>query len=270
MKLFSQDRIFIERRIRRSKRIVLFLDYDGTLVPIAATPQQARMPESTKALLARLSRLSGVRVAIITGRSLRTIKKMVGLKELIYAGNHGLELCGRGLRLELPGAVSLKKIFLKIRKQLFLLEREFAGVLVEDKDLTWSVHYRKLKKHRQEEILLSRVQGILKPFVLRGQVRLTFGKKVMEIRPNINWHKGKIVSWLLRQREVAGGLRKNVFVMCFGDDTTDEDVFRQLRKAVTVYVGAPKKSCARYRVRKIDDVLEILRGVVEAKEGAHG
>src|SRR5205823_1320968 len=93
LKNFSQLEHEIEQQ-GRSKTILLFLDYDGTLTPIAQTPEEAILPHENQSLLKHLSNLSFCQVVIITGRALADIKKMVSIEEIIYVGNHGWEIEG--------------------------------------------------------------------------------------------------------------------------------------------------------------------------------
>src|ERR1700722_14747839 len=87
----------IESVLQASGRVLLFLDFDGTLSPIVEAPDQAVMPAETRTLLQRLSHTSWCSVIIVSGRALADVRERVGLANLTYAGNHGLEICGAGL-----------------------------------------------------------------------------------------------------------------------------------------------------------------------------
>ena len=84
----------------RDKYIVLFLDYDGTLAPITDKPSNAKLSTDMKKMLYKLSKAPGLKLAVISGRSLRDIKSMVGLRGVIYSGNHGFQISGQGLNIK--------------------------------------------------------------------------------------------------------------------------------------------------------------------------
>jgi len=80
------------RYIGDNHKLALLLDYDGTLAPIATHPDLAILPLETKNVLQRLSNMSDVYIAIISGRNVNNVKSMVGIDGITYAGNHGLEI----------------------------------------------------------------------------------------------------------------------------------------------------------------------------------
>src|SRR5436190_889820 len=87
----------IESRIAAAGRVLLFLDFDGTLAPIVPDPHEARLPLRAREAMKALVRQPGVTLAIVSGRSLSDVRSRVGLEEAIYAGNHGFEIAGKGL-----------------------------------------------------------------------------------------------------------------------------------------------------------------------------
>lgn len=220
-------------RIQKSPHVFLFFDYDGTLTPIVSRPELANFPRSIKSLIKRIQKNPKFTVAIISGRSLQDIKRRVGLKGIIYAGNHGLEIAkgsGRSLKVA-PSSTRplLKKIQLLLQRQL----RHIRGVKIEDKGCTLSVHYR-LAEPRKRLLVKKLFAGVVRPYHLSKKINVSLGKMVCEVRPGIEWHKGKAVLHL-----VSG--RKGTLPLYVGDDVTDQDAFRAIKgKGISVFIGRPK------------------------------
>lgn len=249
----------------KANGVMLLLDYDGTLTPIVSHPGLSRFPAASQKLLQKLSQLDDVKVAVITGRSLKEIKKLIGLPELIYIGNHGLELQGPKIQFIHPEAKRTRKILQHVRGRLQKALGSFRGVRVEDKNLTLSIHYRQLEED-QEESAKTVLIKVLKPYLKSSKVVITEGKKVWEIRPPAAWHKGTAVLWLLARSMVRRS--EKVMPVYFGDDQTDEDAFRLLKgKGIMVRVtSAPEEPTeAGYYVRSPREVAEFLTRLQKLK-----
>ena len=136
-----------------SKFVLLFLDYDGTLTPIVETPDKAVISKERKDLLDKLSTSPHCRVAIISGRSLSDIKAIVGLKDIIYVGNHGLEIESPKIKFESQVSPRLKSIIRHIYEDAVSKFSKIKGVLIENKGLTISVHYRLVDEKDIQEFL---------------------------------------------------------------------------------------------------------------------
>lgn len=240
------------------KGLFIFLDYDGTLVPIRQVPDlgASSLPEGTRDILLSL-KAHGNRLAIISGRALQDLKKMVGIKDIIYSGNHGLELEGPKIKFENLVSLESRRLIRKIRHRLLDRLCGIRGVIIEDKGLTFSLHYR-LVKDDDMPIVVNSFNFAVRQYVDHGEIRVSKGKKVFEVRPSVNWDKGKMVLWLLARYRFAAGDRE-IFPVYIGDDTTDEDGFRVLRKeGLTVFVGKPKESLAKYYLKDTEDVRRFL------------
>ncbi len=247
----------------KGKVIFLFLDFDGTLVPIADTPQQVVMPEENKRLLCDLSIKDNIKLAIISGRSLRDIKGMVGLKGLIYSGNHGLEIEGPQIKHENPAFLKYRPLFKKICKEIGGNLSGIKGVLIEDKGLTLSIHYRLVDK-KDVTLVKTIVRESLIMYTIKNKIKIKTGKKVFEITPPVEWDKGKIVLWLLAREKFKGGSNK-IIPLYIGDDTTDEDAFRVLKnRGISVVVGKKSSSSAEYYLNDHRSVLKLLYLIREA------
>jgi trehalose 6-phosphate phosphatase len=234
--------------------VFLFLDYDGTVTPIRKKPALGRISNRTKKLLAELSKLPFCKLAIISGRTLKDVRKMVGLKGVIYSGNHGLEMQGPAIKFRSPVSKKHKNIIRRLRRRLAANLRHIKGVLIEDKGLSLSVHYRLVSA--KDRPLVKAVFGqITLPYARRNQIYIKPGKMVLEAFPPVEWNKGKAVQWLLRN----AGAGKSTIPVYIGDDVADEDAFRFLKKrGLSIYVGKPGTSCARYYVKNTDEVCEFL------------
>lgn len=229
--------------------VLLLLDYDGTLRPITPEPAAAWIDWRVARLLQRLGRRPHVQVAILSGRRLDDVREKAGLPDLIYSGNHGLEISGPGVEFVHPavrdGLPALRFVARDLRERLQTLP----GAFVEDKRLTASVHYR-LTPPELVPAVFAHADAAVAPYL--DALRLSPGRKVIEIRPKLDWTKGEAVAWIqdvYRCRDYTP-----VYV---GDDTTDEDVFRRLPGGVTIRVGGGE-SRATYRVDAPADVEAFL------------
>ena len=244
------------------KCIFLFLDYDGTLAPITESPEKAVVSPKIKRSLERLSENPDRTLAIVSGRALDDIKRLVGLKNIIYVANHGLEIEGPNIKFRPPLSVRFKNALKDIKDGLTEKLATIKGALIEDKGMTLSVHYR-LTTRRDELAIRNVLHEITRSYSTKGEVRVTHGKKVLEVRPPVNWDKGKACLWLLA-RERFALKNKEIVPMYIGDDVTDEDAFRALKdKGITVSVGRPIHSWARYYLKDSDEVA----GFIERIEG---
>ncbi len=249
------------RLILEKKSLLLLLDYDGTLAPIVNLPCRAAMLPGMKSVVRKLSGNPGCRVAIISGRSLRDLKQRVGLSSVIYAGCHGMELEGQGIKWKhrVPGKWPL--LLKEIRRKLMRRFSAIRGILVENKRLTLAVHYRMVSGKNIPRAC--RILGsLLERYVVLDDLRLIPGKKVIEIIPPVDWNKGKCVTWLL-DRLHDGRKTRDLIPVYIGDDVTDEDAFISLRgKGVTILVGKRRETAAHYCLKNPEEVLDLLKRIV--------
>ncbi|PIP20018.1 MAG: trehalose-phosphatase [Candidatus Omnitrophica bacterium CG23_combo_of_CG06-09_8_20_14_all_40_11] len=246
------------------KYTMLFLDYDGTLTPIVSTPGKAFISQEVKELLIELSRSPKCKLAIISGRALKDIKNKVGLKNIIYVGNHGLEIEGPKIKFASPISPRCRAGLEHIKSDLTQKLYSIKGAILEDKGLSISIHYRLVDKKDIQEFL-SIFNEISAPYIVRGKIKVNSGKKVYEIRPPVMWDKGKVVLWLLARQQFL--LEKNkILPVYIGDDVTDEDAFRALKKkGLTIFVGEQGNSEAQYYLKTTEEVTEFLRLISDLK-----
>jgi alpha,alpha-trehalose-phosphate synthase [UDP-forming]/trehalose-phosphatase len=205
--------------------IFLFLDYDGTLTPIADTPDKALLTKTMRSLIRELR--NKLPVAIVSGRSLKDVMNMVKIKEMIYAGNHGAEVW-YGNRLVIGHSGSKEKlndIIIKLKRSLASID----GAIVEDKGITASIHFRKVAPED-----LSRLFNIFWSIAnkYKRYFRVTSGRKVLEIRPLGIWNKGDAVNLIWKKFD------RSRFPIYIGDDVTDEDAFKVLKgEGISIAIG---------------------------------
>jgi trehalose 6-phosphate phosphatase len=192
----------LARLAEEPARAAILLDVDGTLAPIVTAPEQASVPAETKAELARLAERYAL-VACVSGRPGKDAERLVGVGGLTYVGLHGLELD--------PDAESY-------RDPIHFFA-ETVDWPVEDKGLAVSFHYRGVDDEDAARTQLERVADNARDVGLRAR----FGRKVLEILPPIEAHKGTAVRQLLER----SGLSRALYA---GDDSTDLDAFRALEE----------------------------------------
>lgn len=243
--------------LKKNPDLFWFLDYDGTLTPIVSEPEKAVLDSETRELLGALARK--FKVAVISGRRLQELKKLVSLGKIYYAGNHGLEISGPGGSFVLPQVARVRPTVSRICRELQNGLEGIAGTIVENKGLTASLHYRNVapgEVARVKKIF----DSIVRPYVDSGSVRITKGSRVWEIRPNYDWDKGKAVNWILKNSDPKGKL----LPIYLGDDRTDEDAFVALRgRGITVLVTKNRRRTnAEFYLRGVEEVKILLRNFV--------
>ncbi|MBV9790653.1 MAG: trehalose-phosphatase, partial [Chloroflexi bacterium] len=196
----------------------LLTDIDGTISPIATTPDAAQVSAAAREALRRLAQQLEL-VAVISGRAAADAAALVGLPELIYIGNHGLELAQAGVVQPVPDAVAYIPVIDEVLRSA--QERiALTGILFENKGVTASVHYRMAEQPAQAQLLIG---AILHELSAQHGLVLTPGRMVWELRPPLAIDKGTAA----RRLVTAYALRSVIFV---GDDRTDTDAFRALRE----------------------------------------
>lgn len=250
----------IRERVMAASHLLVGLDYDGTLTPIVDDPPKALLGLETREIVTAIAVRPNTSVAIVSGRRLQDVRTLVGIDGLIYAGNHGLEICGPGFRFTEPTAVKTQKALGWLSAALTNGLTSVAGAVVENKVLTISVHCRQVLPARLDEVF-RHVQAAAA--VAPGCFRVSLGNQVFEVRPHVDWHKGSAMCW------IAGKLGKqNTLTIFVGDDRTDEDAFRALDDGITIKVGEPAGTSAHYHLDGPASVREFL--IWLAKVGNEG
>lgn len=201
-------------------KVAVFLDYDGTIVPIMAHPEKAVLSESMRQTIAKLSQVA--MVAIVSGRNRENIQELVNLPNIYYVGNHGFDIQGPGKNpIHREVGRECLPMMEKCFRQLQSRSMHIPGIVFEPKKLTVTIHYR----FAAEKDLRTFFQLAEETVGQYPALKLTGGKKVTEIRPNIDWNKGSAVLWLAEKLSFQ---YPHCYLIYMGDDLTDEDAFRQL------------------------------------------
>ena len=251
-------------RMRASRPTGILTDIDGTISPIAQSPELAEVDPRARAALARLTREFDL-IAAVSGRSAEDAHRMVGLDSLVYSGNHGMEWWRNG-KLEQSKLASEHAP--RIRELLHRLERAISvdGVRFEDKTLTASVHVRETRNPEQAEIEIVELATELADEL---NLRVTRGRMVVEIRPPIELNKGSSVRDLVE----AYGLASGIYI---GDDVTDVDAFqvmkglRERNRAHLYAIGVNSLETPAIVIEEADALVEGIPGVVDLLEYAAG
>lgn len=250
----------VAQRLKSSKHVLLLFDLDGTLIPIVDRPELATLPRETRRLLRTLAKNHRYTVGVVSGRALADLKGKVGVEGIIYAGNHGLEIEGFGSNFLEPIAEEMMPFLRILNQVLSATLKGIKGVFVEDKGLTLSVHYR-TANDTEEKKVRDAFTRITDPLHVTGRIRVTQGKKVYEIRPPVDWDKGKAIAWLIaRCRETRG--KEGALPVYLGDDLTDEDGFKVIEKnnGISVFIGAEdSQTVARHFLKSPEEVTELLK-----------
>jgi alpha,alpha-trehalase len=231
---------------------VVFLDYDGTLTPIVSHPEDALLSDEMRRALVELAGVCAV--AVVSGRDLGDVTPLVGLDELIYAGSHGFDIKGPDdLRMEYEGGIDHLPELERAERELQARIGTVPGARVERKRFAIANHYRNVAEPDVEVV----EKAVREVAAMHPRLRMSGGKKVYELRPDIDWDKGRAVLWLLEALDLQ---RDEVLTFYIGDDVTDEDAFRVLDDwGVGVVVGDPPyETMAKYRLNDTAEVRQFL------------
>jgi trehalose 6-phosphate phosphatase len=242
------------------KKPIFFFDYDGTLTPIVKNPEMAVISDDMREILKALSHM--FHVAVISGRDMDHIKNLIRLDSIIYAGSHGFRISGPGgLYMESEKARNLLPLLDEVESSLRkMLEKEIEGVQVERKLYAIAIHYRNAPPGSLEQIL----KVVRKVTEGNASLKLGQGKKILEVKPSMDWHKGRAVRWILE--ELGLTLSGEYIPLYFGDDITDEDAFRTIcDEGIGILIGGhDQPSAANYQLKDVGQVKEFLHHVVHS------
>jgi trehalose-phosphatase len=199
-------------------------------------------------------------VSIVSGRSTDDVRSKVKIDNIYYAGSHGFEIVQPdGKTIINEEANLLRKIKNEVQEKLKKMTEHIEGALIEDVKYTASCHYRLVSEENVNEF-----KNIVKETVSGyPDLKITEGKKVLEIRPNIDWDKGKAVKWILNALKFDP--RENCAIY-IGDDTTDEDAFGVLEdNGFGILVSEKiRPTKAKYNVKTVDEVKDVLSYFIES------
>ena len=238
------------------KSPALFLDFDGTLVPISERPQEAKLSEPMRRILREAAAV--MPVTLISGRDLDDLRERVQLPELVYAGSHGFDIQGPDLRLELSAGLDTLDDLSQAATELEAELDGIGGAWLERKRFMLTVHYRQVAEADVGR-LTACVEDVYGRF---PRLRRTAGKKVFELHPDIDWDKGRALRWLWAELELD---TPDLLPIYLGDDLSDEDAFRVLHgRGIGILVAdRPRQSLAVYRIADTRQVIGLLRYLID-------
>lgn len=241
--------------------LVVMLDVDGTLAPLVDRYDQATVPPETQRVIAALVEKPNVHVALVSGRGASVARRMVGVRNVWVAGNHGFEVQQPdGAPLAHAEEESFRQSIAAARHDLEQRVRDMKGVIVEDKALTLSVHYR-----LAEDAVVPRLKEALEAVSLPLGLRITDGKRIFELRPPAAIDKGTAVIALAERLAHEAATASLLFA---GDDVSDEDAMIALRarhpEAVTVRILGDEstETAAEFSLRDPAEMRRFLEELV--------
>ncbi|PSP90305.1 trehalose-phosphatase [Halobacteriales archaeon QS_4_69_34] len=286
----------VAERTAATEGLLLGLDFDGTLAPIEADPDTPALSSAHRAALEALNDRPGVAVAVVSGRALADLRSRVAVEGVVYAGNHGLELSRNGRTAIHPIAAKRCRA---VDRVCSALEERFAatrdagggadgsanggvedsvdagngngeagigGVEIENKTLTATVHYRHAPE-RGSDVRRAVAEAV--EHVAGDPLRVSEGKRIVEVGPAVPWDKGRTMGLLADDHPAW-------LPMYVGDDTTDETAFRVLSdeggrhgngRGIGIHVGPGADTAAAYRVADPAGVERLLEWLVESDVG---
>jgi trehalose-phosphatase len=243
------------RRLRAGRHLLLLLDFDGTLTEFHPDPETVELPDARRALLLQLSTRPDVTIGIVSGRRLADVRRRTQLNARTYcAGLHGLEIEGPGVSFVHPDATRTLSTIRQLRAALASELAPFPGVFIEDKHLSIAAHYREASAEDAARVPAI-VERHVRPFVESGLLKMMEGACVLEVLPNIDWHKGSAVAWI---RELVAAEHEVVSVY-IGDDVTDLDAFQAVRGSGLAVAASPRVAGADLYVDGPAEVEQLLR-----------
>ena len=232
--------------VSAAQRLWLFLDYDGTLVNFSPTPDIIEPDKKVIALLRRLADKQRLRVAIVSGRKLRDLQKLLPSGGIYIAGTYGIEiLTPEGERIQREDYASVRPYLERLKPQWEEIINGQEGFFLEDKGWSLAVHARYASEADARRVI-STVQHTLDQDLITEEYRLIKYKRFLEVSPAIA-HKGKAVSFLLNSFPMPGAS-----LVYIGDDDNDSDAFETIHSfggvaiAVAQYFGYVRSSGGDY------------------------
>jgi len=239
----------VAARIRKSGRVTIFLDFDGTLVDIAPRPELVHLKREAQEVLRRLAKHPLAKVVIVSGRRRAELLEHIGVPNVHYFGLYGWE---RDDHSVLPP--DAQKALREARAAVEPLLKKYPNLWVEDKKSSLSMHLLHVPKAKHEA-LREELRTVLQPF--QKKLHAVGNIRDVEILPRSIPGKGLAVKEFLRK-----GADKNSLAFYFGDDFSDESGFEAVRRGASVHVGKPRATKATYRVKTPADTAKALGNIL--------
>jgi trehalose 6-phosphate phosphatase len=251
----------LEATLRAADGALVLLDFDGTLAPIVEDPDAATPLSGVPDAVRTLRDGEGVVVGLVSGRALADLRERIGVEDMYAAGNHGLELHDPAADDSPIVHESAREASETIRDLAADVERRLAdveGARVEDKRVTATVHYRAVADASVPDVKRAVREAVAER---EADVRVTSGKAIREIRPDVDWDKGAAVEWV-RDRTTPDDERWPVVYA--GDDVTDEDAFAVIEEGVGIRVGEEAETAADHRIDGPEAARELVQWLAES------
>ncbi|MFN0073138.1 MAG: trehalose-phosphatase [Chloroflexota bacterium] len=241
----------------------LFTDVDGTISPIVVDPADARVPHSVKVALRKLRGQIDT-VGVVSGRAARDARRMVGVGGLTYIGNHGMEYQrGRHLSVDLSVQPFLPRIHTCIQDLATHLQHP--GVVVEDKQMSATIHYRNAAYPEQAR---ATIHAAIQRCTTCQDLHIADGRMVVNLLPPVQVNKGTAIMRIAERRRLQG-------IVYLGDDVTDLDGFAALRQlralgkhTLAIAVASPEGP--RELVAQADAVIDSVEAAASLFDGLSG
>ncbi len=252
----------IVQHVRAGGKLFLFLDYDGTLVPYAPTPDQAVPDDSLIDLLSKLAHVHNLHVVVLSGRPLFSLEKMLPIPGLELAGLYGVEVESQnGTLVRRVDYEPARKVVDEVKNQWAQLINGRAGFLLEDKGMAVALHSRLASRDDAKDVA-PRAHSIAAR-TASDRMRILGGEDFIEVAPAVA-HKGSTVTWLLAQDQPPPALP-----VYFGDDDKDEEAFQAILShgGIPIIVGGRQPNTqALARLRSPTVVHNWLTAILSAAE----
>lgn len=253
--LYIED---IKSKLMQSRSIIFF-DYDGTLSPIVSRPEDANLSELMRDTLGKLSKK--LQIAVLSGRELSDIKEKIRLPHIFYGGSHGFEIEDpTGTIYEAESASDFLPFLENAFTELNTLFSNYQGIFIERKKYAIAIHYRSLKDSSQIQLIRNSLDNLI---IKYPKLQLTSGKKIFELKPSMEWDKGKAVIFIMNQ---LFGNNADVYPVYLGDDITDEDAFKAIKdRGIGILVGRHEQlTYADYHLIDTEQVLRFINCINNA------
>jgi trehalose 6-phosphate phosphatase len=241
----------VARLIGGKKRLLIFLDFDGTLVRIAAKPEAVRLDQQTRDILRKLAGHRNVKIVVISGRQRAELQHFIGIPKIRYMGLYGWESNG-SKKIPFPVREALAHTLVSLQSAL----PAYPGVWIEAKRNSFSVHLLGTSRETQGQVRL-RLKEQMKP--LQKTLQVMENLRDIEVAPVAIGDKGMAVRKIIGEPAMRGALP-----VYFGDDFSDEPGFLAVRKGIPILVGKRRTTRAKYALRGPAEVAAALSRMEEA------
>lgn len=250
------DRVL--KQYHQNRPVVFLFDYDGTLTPIVSHPSLAKLDESMRLTLTRLSQIPNVRIGVISGRSLENVRSNVGIDSIYYAGSGGLEIDRISRVDRFPRIDETGRLFDEIQDHIHALLTKYPGTWIERKPGALSIHYRGLTGM----IAAGFRYEIVNVLSALEDLRVRVVSEAIEVTPLDGWHKGTAVEMIVS--DVTAELNTKPFLVFFGDAPNDEEAMMATRSlgGLAIGIGPDAPACCDVEINTPQELARDLTDLV--------